>query len=83
MSHSAQYLPKEVSDPIAVPRRQSPTKPDGLPSWGGSLDTEKAPRRSNERRYAERNPAAGQRLPDFRHVIVDPSDRAYLTAALP
>ena len=36
-----------------------------------------APGRSNERRYAERNPAAGQRLPDFHHVVADPGGRAY------
>jgi hypothetical protein len=31
-----------MSDPICVSRRQLPTKPDGLPSRGGSLDTERA-----------------------------------------
>jgi len=36
-----------------------------------------APGRSNERRYAERNPAAGQRLHDFHHVVADPGGRAY------
>src|SRR3984893_10338187 len=36
-----------------------------------------APGRSNKRRYAERDPAAGQRLLDFRHVVADPGGRAY------
>ena len=36
-----------------------------------------APGRSIERRYAGRNPTAGQRLSDFLHILADPGGRAY------
>ena len=85
MSQENNYPPNQTACPLetgpqtqwaAVDRSLDGTPKATIVPPPGEEDAD-APGRSNGRRYAQRNPAAGYRLRDFRNVVADPSGRAY------